>query len=85
MESKHFIEEEITPTIDQIHAQINAKLELLLGEIKELQNEAEDMIDELLKKKKELEQTVVLRGLFSFFKIVGQVASFLRNNLNNLK
>ncbi|XP_018020421.2 uncharacterized protein LOC108676795, partial [Hyalella azteca] len=76
-ESKRFIEEEITPAIDQLHAQIDDKIELLLAEIKELQREGEDKREELRKKEKELEQTVVLKGLFSCFKIVEQAASFL--------
>ncbi|XP_018007170.1 uncharacterized protein LOC108664972 isoform X3 [Hyalella azteca] len=76
-ESQRFIEEEITPAIDQIHEQIYDKMDKLLSVIKELQKEADNKRVELLKKTKELEHALVLSDLFGNLKSVWQVANML--------
>ncbi|XP_018011522.1 uncharacterized protein LOC108668780 [Hyalella azteca] len=76
-EFKRFIVEEITPAIDQMHEQIDDKVDLLLSEIKELQKEADNKRVELLKKKKDLEHALVLSDLFGNLKSVWQVADML--------
>ncbi|XP_055924347.1 uncharacterized protein LOC129956469 [Argiope bruennichi] len=76
-EAKAFIQKQITPEIGNIGKEIDNKVDLLLKEIMKLQEKAEEEKETLIQKRKELESTLALGGLFSGLQIFGQVVSFL--------
>ncbi|GIY18031.1 uncharacterized protein CEXT_427201 [Caerostris extrusa] len=76
-EAKSLIDSQITPEIDNISIKIDSKIDLLINETIELKEKAEEEKVALEKKRLELIKTLELRGLFSGFKIFGQILSFL--------
>ncbi|GFY49028.1 uncharacterized protein TNIN_391941 [Trichonephila inaurata madagascariensis] len=76
-EAGSFIKHQIQPEISNISTDIDKDIDLLVAETVELQKKAKEEKDELIKKKEELEKALAIRGLFSFFKVMGQVISFL--------
>ncbi|MCX4084120.1 hypothetical protein N7281_04560 [Rickettsia hoogstraalii] len=76
-EAKDLISKEITPEIDNVGAEIDNKIELLINEVIALQAQTQEEQKELIEKKQELENALVLQSLFASFKILGQVVSFL--------
>ncbi|GIY00534.1 uncharacterized protein CEXT_769461 [Caerostris extrusa] len=76
-EAKSLIQKQITPEIDNISNQIDGKINTLIKETIELQKRAEQEREALIRKKEELERALTLKGVFSGFKIFGQIISFL--------
>ncbi|GFS38774.1 uncharacterized protein NPIL_616951 [Nephila pilipes] len=76
-EARNFIKNQISPEIKNINNDIDNNIDLLIAETIEMQNKAKEEKEELIEKKQELEKALAIKGVFSFFKIVSQVVSFL--------
>ncbi|GFS38772.1 uncharacterized protein NPIL_616941 [Nephila pilipes] len=76
-EARNFIKNQISPEIKNINTDMDNNIDLLVSETVKLQNKAKEEKEELIKKKEKLEKALAVKGLFSFFKIVSQVVSFL--------
>ncbi|KAF8764966.1 hypothetical protein HNY73_022989 [Argiope bruennichi] len=76
-EAKSFIENTVDQEINKISEEIDNKIDLLIIETISLQKEAQKAKDDLIKKKKELQNTLGLRKLFDYFKSLGRIVSFL--------
>ncbi|GIY51983.1 uncharacterized protein CEXT_422391 [Caerostris extrusa] len=75
-EANDFIQRLVVPEIDRICAQVDSKIDLLIDETIALQEQAKEEKEKLIEKWQELDKAMVTRGMFSFFKIAGQVISF---------
>ncbi|GFQ91982.1 uncharacterized protein TNCT_143661 [Trichonephila clavata] len=76
-EAGSFVKHQILPEISNISTEIDKDIDSLVAETVELQKKAKEEKDALIKKKEELEKALAIRGLFSFFKVMGKVVSFL--------
>ncbi|GBN31375.1 hypothetical protein AVEN_12449-2 [Araneus ventricosus] len=76
-EATTFIVKQINPEIENVSMQIDNQVNYLIDETIALQKKAEKEREELVKKKKELEYALAIKGLFSCFQIIGRVVSFL--------
>ncbi|GBO10552.1 hypothetical protein AVEN_71486-1 [Araneus ventricosus] len=76
-EAKSLIKKQINPEIENINSKIDDEVDTLIEETITLQKQAEKDYEKLAEKKKELENSVATKGLFSFFHIIGGIVSFL--------
>ncbi|GBN01101.1 hypothetical protein AVEN_198812-1 [Araneus ventricosus] len=76
-EAIDFVQRIITPEISRINNQIDEKIDALIEETVSLQRKTKDEKKDLIAKREELQNRLMLKALFDNFKIVGRVASFL--------
>ncbi|CAL1286293.1 unnamed protein product [Larinioides sclopetarius] len=76
-EAVSLIEKQINPEIENISSNIDDQINILIEETITLQKQAEKDWEKLAEKKKKLESTVAMRGLFNCFEIFGGVVSLL--------
>ncbi|CAL1286289.1 unnamed protein product [Larinioides sclopetarius] len=75
-EAKSFIRKQICSEIENINSEIDEQINFLIEETVILQNKAEKDWQKLAEKKKELENALAMKGVFSFLHIIGGIVSF---------
>ncbi|GBN24043.1 hypothetical protein AVEN_265363-1 [Araneus ventricosus] len=76
-EAKSLIKKQVNPEIENINSKIDDEVNTLIEETITLQKQAEKDYEKLSEKKKELENALAMKGLFSFFQIMHGIVSFL--------
>lgn len=75
-EAEYFIENEITPEIDNIGTEIDKEINSLVAEVVKLERKVEEETKELIEIKQELQNTLALGKIFGILKILGGIVSF---------
>ena len=76
-EAREFIDKQISSEIDSIGDQIDEKINILIKETIALQESAYVERNLLIEKKEQLENQLLMKGIFNGLKLVGTFASFL--------
>ncbi|KAF8789449.1 hypothetical protein HNY73_007386 [Argiope bruennichi] len=76
-EAKSFIKNQISPEIENIKMKIDSQLNSLIEETITLQKQAEKERNVLVEKKKELENALAMKGIFSCFQLISGIVSFI--------